>query len=131
MPPGARFTKAQRLLNRADFDRVQNGPSSRKAGCAHFLVLVVARQAVAPATPGPARLGMIASRRTGSAVKRNRVKRLVRNFFRTHAAEFGPFDVVVVVKSGASALAQSQVDTELLAALARLGVRLLTTKAAP
>ncbi len=74
---------------------------------------------------------MIASRRTGSAVKRNRVKRLVRNFFRTHAAELAPFDVVVVVKSGASTLAQSQVDTELLAALARLGVRLLPTQAAP
>lgn len=131
MPPGARFTKAQRLLTRADFDRVQNGPSSRKAGCAHFLVLVVARPAVPPVIPGPARLGMIASRRTGNAVKRNRVKRLVRHFFRTHAAELSSFDVVVVVKSGASALAQSEVDTELLAALARLGVRVLPKTAAP
>ena len=78
-----------------------------------------------------ARLGVIASRKAGSAVRRNRAKRLVRHFFRTHAAELGSFDVVVVVKSGASTLSQAAATFELATALTRLGVRLLPKASAP
>ena len=115
----ARFTKAQRLLTRADFDRVQTGPAGRKAQAPHFLVLA----APLAIEPGPARLGVIASRRVGSAVHRNRAKRLVRHFFRTHATELGSFDVVIVIKTGAQSLTQAQTDAELIPALVRLGVR--------
>jgi len=55
---------------------------------------------------------------------------MIRHFFRTHAAELGSFDVVVVVKTGAHTLDQSAVDGELAAAFSRLGVRPLP-KAVP
>jgi len=49
----------------------------------------------------PARLGVIASRRVGPAVKRNRGKRLVREIFRRHIANFPVgTNLVVVLRSG-------------------------------
>jgi len=49
----------------------------------------------------PARLGVIASRRVGPAVKRNRGKRLVREIFRRHIASFPTgTNMVVVLRSG-------------------------------
>lgn len=111
-----RFTKAQRLLKRGEFDRLQKGSGTRKAGVANFLVLVVASDLGRP------RLGMIASRRVGSAVSRNRAKRLIRHFFRNRAEGLGSFDVVVVVKTGADTLTQTQADGQLATAFTRLGV---------
>lgn len=49
----------------------------------------------------PARLGIIASRRVGNAVKRNRGKRLVREIFRRHSAGYPKgLNLVVVLRSG-------------------------------
>jgi ribonuclease P protein component len=57
-----------------------------------FLLLLVATD------PGsPARLGVVASKKVGGAVERNRAKRLLREAFRRKKAVFGPaVDVVVV-----------------------------------
>ena len=39
------------------------------------------------------------SRKAGKAVRRNRAKRLIREYFRTHLGRFAPgFDLVVIVK---------------------------------
>jgi ribonuclease P protein component len=47
-----------------------------------------------------ARLGLIVTRKTGSSVIRNRWKRIIRDFFRTHPNEFhDATDYVFVVKS--------------------------------
>ena len=111
------FTKSQRLRRRGDFDAVQNGANTRKASAPHFLVLLQKRDS------GPARLGIIASRRVGSAVCRNRAKRMVREFFREHvAARAGAIDMVVVVKTGAHELSAAEVAGELRSALRKLGV---------
>ena len=52
---------------------------------------------------GFTRLGITASKKTGNAVKRNRTKRLIREFFRLNKS-FLPhgYDIVVVAKRGAS-----------------------------
>ena len=110
----ARFSKTQRLLSRADFDRVQNGSDTRRASSTHFLVLLAARSA---GSKGP-RLGIIASRRVGSAVRRNRAKRLIREFFR-NATGLGDDDMVVVVKTGAETLSAAKAAEELAATAAR------------
>ena len=47
------------------------------------------------------RFGVIASRRVGNAVKRNRGKRLMRELFRLHASKLPEsVDLVVVLRSG-------------------------------
>ena len=115
MAARARFLKAQRLLARPAFDAVQDGSSTIKAGSRHFLLLVAPRS-----EPGPARLGVIASRRVGSSVRRNRAKRLVREYFRHAAAGLPPgIDVIVVVKPGAHELSAAQAAVELASALKR------------
>jgi ribonuclease P protein component len=53
---------------------------------------------------GPARLGITVTRKVGNAVRRNRIKRLVREWFRARRDELGPCDLVVVAKRGTPAL---------------------------
>jgi ribonuclease P protein component len=103
------------LLRRAEFERLQKGDAdAKKAHAAHFTVLVAPR-----AGESHARLGIIASRRVGSAPRRNRAKRLVREYFRSIAAELGGIDIVVVVKTGAELLTLGEAARELSSAIAK------------
>lgn len=66
----------------------------------------------------PSRLGVTASRKTGNAPARNRIRRVVREFFRRHRAEIDPpRDVLVIAHPGAHALPYGQVEHELARAL--------------
>jgi ribonuclease P protein component len=61
-----------------------------------------------------ARLGITASRRVGGAVERNRVKRLVREWFRNAKAMLpGDLEIVVIAKSATAELDQAQASREL------------------
>jgi ribonuclease P protein component len=64
------------------------------------------------ATASP-RLGLVVTRRLGKAVKRNRVKRLLREFFRRHKTELPAVDLVIMAKKGAAVLGYHQVEEEL------------------
>lgn len=65
------------------------------------------------------RLGVTVSSRVGNAVTRNRIKRFVREIFRTRSAHReGVNDVVVIAKPGAEKLKYAQVVRELEAPLA-------------
>jgi ribonuclease P protein component len=88
------FTPAQRLHNKSDFDRVYK--DARRFADAQFAIFV--RPNGGPA----ARLGLsVAARLIGNAVRRNRIKRLVRESFRLHQHELPAVDIVVNARAGA------------------------------
>ena len=84
----------------------------------HFLVFVRPRE-----NGACTRMGMAVSRKVGKAVTRNRVKRLLREFFRLHRALLPEhLDIVAVAKkhTGAADLSQDRVNAQLLPLLQRL-----------
>jgi ribonuclease P protein component len=58
-----------------------------------FLVFLLSRD-----DGGPPRLGITVTRKVGPAVRRNRIKRLVRAWFRERRPLLGSRDVVVIAK---------------------------------
>lgn len=85
------FPPALRVRRGADFDR-----AFREGGRAGDGLLVV--HAVPNGGPEP-RLGLAVGKVVGNAVRRNRVKRLLREAFRLHRAELpAAHDLVVVAK---------------------------------
>lgn len=78
-------------MRRADFARVTR--CGRRVSTRYFLVFLERRD-----DGGPARLGITVTRKVGTAVRRNRIKRLVREWFRLRTAMLGAQDVVVIAK---------------------------------
>lgn len=81
----------------------------RKVHTPHFIVLNV----VEPTHP--TRLGVTVSRKVGNAVVRNRVKRLIKEFFRNNYSMLAEnSSVSIIAKHGAGKLNQSTVNQELV-----------------
>lgn len=100
------FPSERRLRSRSEFTQAWN--KGRKYHSDHFLVIVVKKAA------GPTRLGVTASRKVGGAVQRNRIKRLVREFFRIHYSQLpGQTDISVVAKKNSAQASYDEVCSEL------------------
>lgn len=79
----------------------------------HLLILIAPRP-----DDTTTRFGVVASRKVGCAVQRNRAKRLLREVFRKNAASFPPgVDVVVIVRPGVDELACAELEAEVQAVL--------------
>ncbi len=89
-----RFPPASRLRTPADFKAVF--ASSQRSSDSQFIILARVNGLQHP------RLGFaIARSRIRSAVARNRLKRIVREYFRTHQDLFGGVDLVVMAQARA------------------------------
>jgi len=104
------FPSASRLRRPREFQRVARMGKRRTSE--HFIVLLACRDPNA-AADWP-RLGVTVSRRVGSAVVRNRVKRAVREWFRRSQSLLAPHaDLVVIARQGAAELRVREIFEEL------------------
>jgi ribonuclease P protein component len=110
------------VLQSRDFRRARRG--GKRLVSTHFAVSVVPRPDGAVKTlvrkpcleeaEAGARLGITVSRKVGNAVVRNRIKRSVREWFRSERGGFTNLvDVVVVARRGASGKSMMEISREL------------------
>ena len=111
------FPRHHHLRRPSDFQSVYRGGVKRLAPG-----LVVYRLANDLNHP---RLGLSVSRRFGGAVRRNRLKRLVREALRLNRERWkvGGSDIVVIARKGARGYSYSQVEADLSHIFSRYGKR--------
>lgn len=105
-----RFSKADRVLSKKDFERAKK--KGLRCGGQFLLLSFVAGER--------ARLGLIVSRKVGTAVQRNRLKRVIREFFRLHKNEFPRGDCIFVLKKLAGTLTNTELKQQIDLSLHRL-----------
>ena len=100
------FPKVARLRRRAEFLALQ-----RDGVRWHMPSFVVIRTG---SRGDQSRIGITVSRRVGNAVNRNRLKRIIREIFRTNRRDVTPAqDVLVIARTNAQKLNYAQVASEL------------------
>jgi ribonuclease P protein component len=102
--------REERLRSKKDFETIAKEGTRRHTK--NFLVITRKNDR------GFSRLGAVASKKLGKAVERNRVKRLMREFFRRNKERLPrSTDYVIVGKKGAQDLPYTHVADELSALL--------------
>ena len=95
------------MLRAEDFRAVFEN-ARYKVSCRHFLLLAL------PNGTGAARVGLVVSRKNvPGAVGRNRVKRLIREYYRCRRADLSGIDLVVLARKDAHKLANSAIHHRL------------------
>lgn len=110
------FTRAQRLKRGRDFARARQDGQRAVVGC---LIANWRRLPVGTTT----RLGVVTSRKIGSAVVRNRARRLLREVFRVHQGELTqPVDLVLVARQSIVGRGLADVERDFVTTMNRAGL---------
>ena len=106
------FQRLYRIRRSSDYDRTWR--EGQRYHSSHFVVIVTSGRECS-------RLGITVSRKVGNAVRRNQLKRWIRELFRRHRKQLRPFlDISIIAKRQAGHLNHLQLDRELLTIFARL-----------
>ena len=101
-----KFPKSARLLDAEDYSQVFNNCSIRAGSSAGYVLAL-------PTSDNRSRLGIIVAKKSVRlATDRNRIKRLVREYFRNHPLS-ASMSLVFMAKRGASALSNADVIADL------------------
>ena len=115
-PKRLRLGRTSRLRQSRDFLRLRQEGERLVQGC------LIANWKKLPAG-GSSRLGVVTSRKVGSAVERNRARRLLRESFRLHQHEFGqPMELILVARPSIARCAFGEVEKDFLTTLRRAGL---------
>lgn len=102
------FSREQRLLNAGDFQRVFDN-SKIKASTRELLILGAANSL------DHSRIGfIIAKKNIRTAVHRNRIRRIIREYFRVHCHELNaqnPVDLVILARKGFDQRSNSEISS--------------------
>jgi ribonuclease P protein component len=96
------FRKEERILRSREFDLVYK--KGRKNFSRHFFLSFLKGE--------KRRIGLTVSGRVGKAHDRNRIKRVIREYFRLNKELFPPGDTVVTARPGAAGLANDEIRSE-------------------
>jgi ribonuclease P protein component len=100
------FGRDERVRKRQDYLRIYEQGVRRHS---RRFTIITCRN-----SSGIRRLGIAVSKKTGNAVQRNRVKRLLREFFRLNKSRLpASQDIVIIAKKGILPLSYRDVCTEL------------------
>lgn len=121
------WQKNQRLLKRSEFQACYH--QGEKFFTKLFIIFVKKIPLAQTQALTHAKIGLAVSKKNGNAVHRNRIKRLLREFFRIHFARILPYEFVVVPKKhvDAKTLQFMHVEKDLLSFLDSFG-KLQSTK---
>jgi ribonuclease P protein component len=105
------FKKNERLAKRPEFEKVMKEGKRKRVGRLFTIIFI-------PNELGRKRLGIIASKKVGNAVARNRVKRRIRETFRHIKHRIEPaLDIVVISGKDMVPLPYRVIEKELSNAL--------------
>lgn len=100
------FGKEERIRKRRDYTRIYE--QGTRIYSRRFIIIVC------PNPQGIRRLGTTVSKKAGNAVQRNRIKRLLREFFRLNKSRLpASQDIVIIAKKGILPLGYEELCREL------------------
>ncbi len=117
--------REQRLKRRQEFSSVYEDGKA----FAHGPLVIRVRRAREGGDQSQVRFGFAVGRRLGNAVRRNRVKRQLREAARRSGAE-GNADIVVIARASAARASYGQLEHTLWTLLSRAGLRETPTSSA-
>jgi ribonuclease P protein component len=98
--------KHNRILKRSEFLKISE--VGQRCHSKFFILLYVERPQVR------ARLGLIVTKKVGSAVRRNRIKRLCREYFRLNRHRWPkPYDIVLIARRTAAQATNAEIRSSL------------------